>query len=581
MEQWKDLAACWGIEPGYYDVQGHYHEADPDVVRKVVTALSASGQRPAAMPHDMPSPAEPAFQGDGRRVWVLAVQLYGVRSARNWGHGDFTDLAALLELVADAGGAGVGLNPLHALFYDWAGSGSPYSPSSRLFLNPLYIDVEAIAEPRDLDDAVHGAIEQLRASELIDYIAVARAKLPVLRSVYRRFAASGSAERRQDFEDYRRERGTPLESFAAFEVLRARHSAPWWDWPDECRKPNQAVLRRLRQEEPDELGFHAFLQWTAERQLKRCNEIARRRGLAIGLYLDTAVGVDPAGADAWTSQQAMLQGLSVGAPPDQFNPAGQDWGLTAYNPHGLVTENFEPFRQMLRAGMRNAGAIRIDHVLGLMRLFVVPRGLGADQGVYLRCPFTAMLNVVREESLRWRCIVIGEDLGTVPENFRETLEAWGAWRYFVMLFERQHDGSFKPPSAYPAKAIATFNTHDLATFAGWMSGHDLAVKRGIGVNPGESDDERQRSREALRAAIAAVTGRDQPKFEDVVAFVAATPTRLVSIAIEDVLELLDQPNVPGTVTEHPNWRRRLPVGVEDVAPRLRRIAEVMAHAGRR
>ena len=207
------------------------------------------------------------------------------------------------------------------------------------------------------------------------------------------------------------------------------------------------------------------------------------------------------GADAWMGQGAMLGGLSVGAPPDQFNPAGQDWGLTAYNPHRLAASQFGPFRQMLRAAMRYAGAVRLDHVLGLMRLFVIPRGMPAHQGAYLRLPFTDLLAVVAEESRFWNCIVIGEDLGTVPENFRATLGAWGVWSYLVMLFERNWGGSFKPPTDYPDRAIATFNTHDLPTFAGWMGGHDLQTKRAIGVDPGESDDERQGSRAALNAAL--------------------------------------------------------------------------------
>jgi 4-alpha-glucanotransferase len=336
----------------------------------------------------------------------------------------------------------------------------------------------------------------------------------------------------------------------------------------------------LRGSEPDELGFHEFLQWNAETQLHRCSVLARRCGLSIGLYLDTAIGVNCAGADAWMAQHAILRGLSIGAPPDPFNREGQNWGLTAYNPHGLAASGFEPFRQMLRAGMRHAGTLRLDHVLGLMRLFVIPHGLAATQGVYLRSHFAAMLNVVREESLRWKCIVIGEDLGTVPENFRATLSDWGLWSYLVMMFEREHDGSFRRPENYPERAIATFNTHDLATFAGWVSGHDIRVKNALGINPDETEIERAASRSALMAAVSG-DGREID-FNDVVSFLAATPARLVSIALEDALGLVDQINVPGTISEHPNWRRRLPVTVEELGAdqRLRRLAETLARAGR-
>jgi 4-alpha-glucanotransferase len=250
--------------------------------------------------------------------------------------------------------------------------------------------------------------------------------------------------------------------------------------------------------------------------------------------------------------------------------------LTAYNPHGLIASKFEPFRRMLRAAMRYAGAIRIDHVLGLMRLFVIPHGLGAADGVYLRFPFFSMLKVLSEESSHWKCIMIGEDLGTVPDGFRATLSSWGLWSYLVMLFERNWDGSFRAPSGYPAMAIATFDTHDMATFVGWMSGHDLQHKRSIGVDPGESDDERHRSREALKAAIG---GED---LDAVMRFLAQTPTRLVSVSIEDILDVRDQINMPGTVTQYPNWRHRWPLALEALAsePRLERIAAVLEEAGR-
>jgi 4-alpha-glucanotransferase len=583
MDRWAELAALWGIETSYLDVQGRRRDADGETLRRIVEALSASGNPPGVVETQAPQ-AEPAFQGDGHRCWVLAVQLYGVRSRRNWGHGDFSDLAGLLEIVAELGGAGIGLNPLHAQFYDRPGSsGSPYSPNSRLFLNPLYIDVAAIEEfDRGHGESLAAEIARLRENELVDYPAVATLKLTALRAAYRQFAESGSAARRADFETYRAERGRPLACFAAFETLRQQFPGPWWEWPEPWRKPTEDALRRLRESHPGDIGFHEFLQWNAERQLERCRDVARARGLAVGLYLDTAVGVDGAGADAWMDQGVVLRGLSVGAPPDQFNPVGQDWGITAYNPHGLVASRFEPFRQMLRSAMRHAGAVRIDHVLGLMRLYVVPHGLPAGQGAYLRLPFADMLAVVADESRRWNCIAIGEDLGTVPENFRSTLSAWGVWSYLVVMFERNWDGSFRRPAEYPERAIATFNTHDLATFAGWISGHDLKTKRAIGVDPGETDDERHGTRVALDAALTAATGSQQPGFDDVAAFLAATPARLVSIAIEDVLEIADQVNVPGTVTEHPNWQRRWPVLLEELAAdqRLRRIAATLARGGR-
>jgi 4-alpha-glucanotransferase len=577
MENLSDLAARWAIETSYFDVQGRRHEARPEVLQRVLTALAKSQSEPAVYPDTGINP-QLAYQGDGRRIWVLAVQLYGVRSARNWGHGDFSDLAALLEIVAKAGGAGIGLNPLHALFYDRSATGSPYSPSSRLFINPLYIDVEAVPgfQPNQIESLRHD-IDRLRDGELVDYLSVAKLKLSALRAAFREFVRRDNAATREDFESFRREGARELALFAAFETLRGLHSGGWPDWPDQWRVPDDRVLNRLRESHAGEMAFHEFLQWIADRQLARCRDVARKLELPIGLYIDTAIGVDGSGADAWMAQSAVLQDLSVGAPPDQYNPAGQNWGLTAYNPHGLIASGFEPFRRMLRSAMRHAGAVRIDHVLGLMRLFLIPHGLSAADGVYLRYPFFSMLAVVAEESRRWKCVVVGEDLGTVPENFRATLASWGLWSYLVMLFERHGDGSFRRPSEYPAMAIATLNTHDLPTFSGWMGGHDLQKKRAIGVDPGESDQERQWAREALQYAIGQESG-----FESVVRFLGETPTRLVSVSIEDILGVDDQINMPGTVTQYPNWRQRWPVMLETLADdqRLQRIAEVLAKAGR-
>jgi 4-alpha-glucanotransferase len=582
MERTDELAERWGIETGYFDVHGRWREADDEVVRRIADALSGQGVQPAAPDAHALDP-QVAFQGDGRRVWVLAVQLYAVRSKRNWGHGDFSDLARLLEIVADCGGAGVGLNPLHALFYDRTTTASPYSPNSRLFLNPLYIDVEAIEEfQHRIAAELASEIERLRALDLLDYPGVARLKLAALRKAHDLFTAGGSVARQREFDAFRQEGGHALQCFAAFETLRALHPGAWQLWPLELREPKPQLLHEVMRTHPAEFGFQQYLQWIADRQFAHCRDIARRRGLAVGLYLDLAVGVDPAGADAWMDQQAFLRGLSIGAPPDQYNPAGQDWGLTAYNPRGLAAANFEPFRQMLRAAMKYAGAIRIDHVLGLGRLYVIPNSVPPADGAYLRVPLDRMLQTVADESRRWRCIAIGEDLGTVPEGFRETLAKWGVWSYLVMMFERDSDGSFRRTRDYPERAIATFNTHDLASFAGWTSGHDLAVKQAIGIDPGETVDDRRASQAALAAALAETCGDVVPRFEDVVSFLAATPARLVSIAIEDVLGIADQVNVPGTVDQHPNWRRRWPIDLEEVAEdrRMRRIATILARAGR-
>ena len=576
MDDLAELASRWGVELAYFDAMGRRQEADHEAVRRILA--SVANQTDGDL---RPGAAEYAYQGDeGKRHWLLAIQLYGVVSATNWGHGDFTDLAALIELASEIGAAGIGLNPLHALFPDRPEEASPYAPNSRLFLNPLYIDVTAAPGfAKTIQAPLTNELARLRATSLVDYAGVGRVKMQALRECYRRFRKR--PKHKEDFAAFRDDRGTSLELFAAFETLRAKFNGCWWDWPDEWRVPSERALRTLRESDADEIGFQEYLQWVADRQLAACSELARQRGCAIGLYTDLAVGVDPAGADGWAWRSAMLRGLSIGAPPDALNAGGQDWGLTTYNPHSLRAHNFEPFRQLLAAAMRHSGAIRLDHVLGLNRMFVIPRGMTARQGTYLRFPLDELLGVVVEESQRNRCIVIGEDLGTVPEGFREKLAARGIWTYLVMLFEREHDGTFRPPERYPANALATFATHDMPSFAGWSTDHDLRTKRAINIDPGETEEGRAHTRATLQAALARYRGEDDD-FIGVARYLAGTPSRLVAIAAEDVWGVADQINVPGTVHEHANWRRRLPVAVEQMRTdeRLRRVAAAFAQAGR-
>ena len=342
-----------------------------------------------------------AFGGDFDRCWLLAIQLYGVRSARNWGIGDFTDLQALLELAHELGADGVGLNPLHALFDDRPADCSPYSPNSRLFLNPLYIDVENF--PEFQPGAAAGssdALARLRASDVVDYAGVAELKWRALRLAFDQFRTKPGAGRKKDFAQYRVERGPLLSRFAIFEVLRHKFNKPWWEWPEQWRQPGEAGTASLRDgADAAEIEFIEFVQWTADRQLAACRDRAIRLGMKAGLYLDIAVGVQADGFDAWNEQVAISRHLGVGAPPDPLNTAGQDWGLAGFNAAGLENQSFEPYREMLGASMRHAGAIRLDHVLGLKRLYLVPHGFAPDNGVYVPMPFEALLAVTAQESV--------------------------------------------------------------------------------------------------------------------------------------------------------------------------------------
>ncbi|MGC1879671.1 MAG: 4-alpha-glucanotransferase [Pseudolabrys sp.] len=579
-----DLAAearRWGVENGYHDVFGRWHEASAETQRRLVAALSKTRGQPPELTA-VPEPVR-AFQGDGRRHWALAVQLYALRSRRNWGHGDFGDLACLIELAARRGAAAIGLNPLHALFPDRAQEASPYAPNSRIFLNPLYINVETIAEfPGAATAGID--LDALRAGELIDYTGVARAKLDGLRVAYEHFETSASDDRRAEFTRYRQDQGERLLFFSCFEQLRARFAPrPWPEWPAPWRHPTIADLQQFREAEHNGCEFHEFVQWVADRQLAACKEIAHRSGMSVGLYLDVALGIHPYGADAWSQQESVLADVSVGAPPDEFNPNGQDWGLAPFNPAALAACDFAPLRQLMRAAMRHAGAVRLDHVLGLKRLFMIPRGNVASDGTYVRFPFEQSLQVIAQVSQEARCVVIGEDLGTVPEGLRDTLARWGLWRYLVMLFERERDGRFHPPEWYPAEALATFNTHDLPSLRGWLDAHDLRTKRGLGLDSGESDGARAWAHQSLRQILAErAPERAGNELAAVASVLAKTPSRLVAIALDDIVGEREQINIPGTVDEHPNWRRKLSLELEDLEgnAQLRRIAEVFAQSSR-
>jgi len=506
-----------------------------------------------------------AYRGDFDRGWLLAVQLYGVRSSRNWGMGDFTDLEALIELAGHLGSDGIGLNPLHALFDDRPSACSPYSPNSRLFLNALYIDVEKIPEFRRAEFADGAAaIARLREGYLVDYRGVAEWKWRALRVAFDQFRAHPQADRKRDFDAFRAER--PLVSrFACFEVLRHKFNKPWWEWPARWRQPNDARCAELRQgADAAEIEFVEFVQWTADRQLRSCRDLARRLGMKVGLYLDVAVGVQSDGFDAWNEQTAISRHLAVGAPPDPLNLAGQNWGLAGFNAAGLELQSFKPYREMLSASMRYAGAIRLDHVLGLKRLYLVPHGYAANNGVYVQMPFEALLAATAQESVAHRCVVIGEDLGTVPEGFRETMAEWGIWSYQVMMFERDDRGAFRDVDHYAPNALVTFNTHDLSTYAGWRSFSDLKLKRSLGIDPGESDDARWHALTKLNDVLRH-HAIDRHDLYAVAGFLAKTRSRLLAISLEDLLGVIDQPNIPGTVDEHPNWRQRLPVGIEEIA----------------
>lgn len=542
----------------------------------------------------------PALENGGR-VWGLAVQLYGVRSERNWGMGDFGDLACLIEQWADRGAGIIGVNPLHALFSHNPAHASPYSPSSRLRLNVLYLDVEAMEDFRTCEEAqrqvrsaqFQARLARLRDEPLVNYPGVAAAKFEILEKLYAHFSRyqlKPDRARARAFREFQQRGGALLRRHASFEALQAHFYATdasiwgWPVWPQAYRDPESSAVGRFAAEHLDRIEFHEYLQWQAEHQLAQLSQRVRARGLAVGLYLDLAVSVDRAGSDTWTQADTYALGSSIGCPPDEFNLNGQDWGLPPLRPDRLRAGHYRLFRATLSQSMHGAGALRIDHVMGLMRLFWIPPGKTAADGAYVHYALNEMLAIVALESQRHRCMVIGEDLGTVAGEMRAALADFEVLSYRLLYFERGAGGEFRSSADYPREALVALSTHDLATLAGWWQGQDLRLRQALGLFPDQAVHEQQlldRARDRVRILLALqdagllpegteVESGAAPELAPAVAqaihaFVAMTPSRVMMVQLEDALGVVDQANLPGTSAEHPNWRRKLPENLEKTA----------------
>jgi 4-alpha-glucanotransferase len=547
------------------------------------------------------------------RLWGVAVQLYALRSERNWGMGDFTDLLHLVEQLAQTGAAAVGLNPLHPLFPGNPGHISPYSPSSRCFLNTLYIDVAAVpdfaesAKARILirDPQFQADLTRLRTADLVDYPAVAGHKYRVLELVFGSFQRRHLAEktpRGLAFERFCRDMGPALEQLALFDALyehfRACNPDCWnWrqDWPSDFQRPHSPEVGAFAKTHQERITFFKYLQWVADEQLAAVARRARQLGMPVGLYMDLAVGVDPGGGEAWSDPEMLIAEASLGAPPDPLNRLGQNWGLAPINPVALQERGFAPLIAALRSNMRHAGALRIDHVMGLLRLYWIPGDLPPTAGVYVRYPLESMLRILALESRRHRCLVIGEDLGTVPEGFRDVMTQAGLLSYKVLYFERWPDGLFKRVATHPEQSLVTVSTHDLPPLAGWWLGRDMEWRIKLALYPNKqmkADDiasrpvDRQRLLDALLDAGVitpdALPPTDPPVATDqflvaVHHMLARSQGRFMVIQLEDALCVEEQVNLPGTVDEHPNWRRKLPLTVDRLFadPRLQAILAVL------
>lgn len=570
-----DLCASHGIEPTYRDNDGHERLVPLETLATLAEAFALTEPAPApptgvaeARAEEWPPRCHVPEALEHARVWGVTCQLASLPSRRNLGLGDFADLAAFAQVAAAEGADFIGLNPLHAGFWSDPARRSPFSPSNRRFLNPLYLAVEWIEGFAGLDDAEVHEAERLRALPLLDHPGTAALKDRVLRRLFDAFPWDDGL--RGAFAGFVAAGGAALASHALFEALSEAMTAEgrgagWMGWPEPLRDRQSPDVQAFAAARPRAVDYHLWLQWQASRQLARVRDMARGAGMRVGLYLDFAVGAVPDGSATWHDPELTVPGLSIGAPPDAFSTLGQDWGLAPLSPPRLAQLDGAPMAEVMRAIMQYAGAIRLDHAMGLARLWLIPRGALPITGAYVRSPLSCLLRRLSEESHAAGCMVIGEDLGTLPWGFRDLIAERRIHGMKVLLFEQGPEG-FHEPGHWPRDAFACFGTHDLPTFAAWWQGADIALRQSVGRLDDAAAAYATQIRAAEREALLRLVGGDGDALSPGVhARLATSPCRMVGLQIEDALGMVEQVNLPGTVDEHPNWRRRLPVAVEAIA----------------
>jgi 4-alpha-glucanotransferase len=596
----------WAVDPGYHDTSGRWREAPEATVTSVLEsmgALEADASHPDSDPaltltvrldHPLPAlpggvvvledggelpvvdgrlPAEPPLgyhrlvvdDGPERRLvvcpgrcpepvgsrWGWAAQLYAVRSADSWGIGDLADLRRLTSWGRTLGAELTLLNPLHAGPPGPHPQPSPYFPSSRCFANPLYLRVEDVAGAEGLDDleGLAAGGRELNRQRLIDRERVWALKSEALEAIFARTGSSPATV--SGLDRYIAERGDALLGFATFNALAEIHGLPWQSWPPELRDHRSPAVAAFATsaEGGRRVRYHAWLQWQIDRQLAA--------SAPAELIFDVAVGVDAGGADTWMWPETFATGMRVGAPPDDFNRLGQDWGLPPWDPWRLRSAGYEPFVQTLRAALRHSAGLRVDHVMGLFRLYWIPAGVGADAGTYVRYPYWDLLNILSLEAHRAGAFVVGEDLGTVEDAVRAELSERRVLSYRVLWFEPER------PAAWAPEALAAVTTHDLPTVAGLWTGQDLEAQRRLGLDPNEDGSAGIVRRLADWAGIA--PGAEPAEaVRSAYRLLAEAPCRVLTVSLDDVAVVAERPNMPGTLDEWPNWSLALPVPVEQL-----------------
>jgi 4-alpha-glucanotransferase len=568
-EQTRRRAAARGVATSYRDWHGRQVQVADETLDAILAALDAATPSPQRRPRG--SRPEPVLAPTpDTRSWGFSVQLYSVRSRQSWGHGDLGDLADLATWSGtDLGADFLLINPLHAVEPVPPLSASPYLPMTRRFTSPLYLRVEDIPEYGTLTAGDRVRIDSLAAplrtrnasSELLDRDEVWRAKRAALEIIYRQ---PPTPSRQAQFDAYQASEGQPLADWALWCALAEQHGPDWRAWPQPLRAPSSAAVAAERDRLAGQARFHAWLQWLADAQLAAAQQAARAAGMRTGVIRDLAVGCHPGGADAWAWQDVLVPGMSVGAPPDEFNQRGQDWNQPPWHPQRLAAQDYEPLAGLIGAGLRHAGGLRVDHVMGLLRLWWVPAGMRPDQGTYVRYDHAAMVGVLAGQAAMAGALAIGEDLGTVDPWIREYLAGQGILGTSMLWFERGPDGTPLPPGKWRRNCLAMVGTHDVPPVAAFVTGEQVELRSRLGLLTRSYQAERAEAERAVAAwqdalaaegLLAAGTRPSPAEFtEACYAFLARTPAVLLGVSLTDAVGDRRPQNMPGTTTEYPNWR---------------------------
>lgn len=545
------------------------------------------------------------------KTWGLSINLYSIRSSQNWGVGDFGDLKKIVKWASELEGGFVGINPMHAIPNKRPFGISPYSPITRLYKNFIYLDIENIPEVKESVDArkimqsgsSNNELDELRKEDLIDYERLASLKEKILRLAFDVFYEKYRnpepiSHRIVEFKKYLSEEGDTLKPYATYmalsEKLSNKHYAVsseesaycllptaycWQEWPEEYRMPSSHAVQEFIKSHEKDILFYSYVQWLIDEQLK---EIAEQSKMPVGLYHDLAIGSIGGGSDAWNYQDVIAEGIDLGAPPDDFNPAGQNWGFPPLVPDKLKESGYESFIQTIRKNMQHFGALRIDHALGMFRQFWIPQGMPASQGAYVRYPSEDILRIIALESVRNKTMVIAEDLGTIGENVRENLFRFRMLSYRLLYFERNYpDPSFLFPERYPDMALCAVTTHDLPTLYGWWIGRDIDLKKRLGVFTDEGTyqkhaEDRKRDKELLLNALKSHGVLEPSAFSlkplemtpelclAIYEYISLTPCKLVAVSLDDAIGTLDQQNMPGITDSYPSWMQKTSVTLEQM-----------------